>query len=91
MTSYASLDRQRKQVRSLFLELRALGLNVRIHEDADDPSGCRLEVLGVRSLSPSHANRLERRVEEAKLGLLKVAWSRWDADLEAVRKEGSAA
>jgi hypothetical protein len=91
LTTYAELNRQRKQARALFLEIRALGLNLRIHEDAEDPTGYRLEVLGVRSLSPAHADRLERRVEAAKPGLIKVACSRWDADLEAIRKEISTA
>ncbi len=62
-----------------------------IHEDAGDPTGYRLEVLGVRSLSLAHADRLQRRVEAAKLGLIKVAWSRWDENLEAIRKEASPA
>lgn len=90
MTSYAEMDRTRKLARPLYLELRALGLDVIAHEDPDAPSGYRMELLGARSLSPAHADRIRRRVEESTPGLLKVLWARWDPDLRAVRQEGAA-
>lgn len=90
MTSYAEMDRTRKLARPLYLELRALGLDVIAHEDSDAPSGYRIELVGARSLSPVHADRIRQRVEEATPGLLRVLWARGDEDLAAVRREGAA-
>ena len=90
MSTYAEMDRLRKLARPLYLELRALGLDVSAHEDAESPSGYRLEITGGKSLSPAHADRLRRRVEEVTPGLLKVLWARWDESLEAIRGEGAA-
>jgi hypothetical protein len=88
MTSYAELHRQRKLARPLYLELRALGLDVRVHKDPDAPSGYSLELVGSRSLSSGHADRLARRIEEAMPGVLKVLSSAWEEDLVAIRREG---
>lgn len=89
MTSYAELDRIRKQARHLYLELRALGLELQLEERQEDPTGYVVKVGGLKSLSEAHADRVRRRVEEHKPGLVKLL-SSWDADLEAVRKEGLA-
>lgn len=91
MSTYAEMDRLRKMARPLYLELRALCLEILAHEDPDTLSGYRLELVGLRSLSPCQADRLTRRVEEAIPGLVKVLWSRWDEDLEAIRKEAETA
>ncbi len=46
---------------------------------------------GLRSLSPSHADRVRRRAEENKVGLVRVlAFGKWSGDLGAVRGEGAA-
>lgn len=90
MRTYAEMDRLRKLARPLYLELRALDLEILSHEDPDTHSGYRLELVGLRSLPPSHADRLVMRVEEATRGLLKVMWVRWDEALEAIRGEGRA-
>jgi hypothetical protein len=83
------MNLQRRKARALYLELRSLGLRFDAHEDLERPSGYHVEVLGLESLSPAHADRVAKRVEEHTPGLLKVLWSRWDEDLEAVRKEGA--
>jgi hypothetical protein len=90
MTSYAEMARERKRARVLYLELRALGLDLRAEEDPEDPTGYRLVVEGTRSLSPTHADRIEARVRDAKPGMLRVLRVRWDEDLEAIRREGVA-
>ncbi len=90
MTSYAEMNLQRRKARALFLELRSLGLRLVAHENLERPLGYHVEVLGLESLSPARADRVQRRVEEHTPGLLKVLCARWDADLEAVLKEGAA-
>jgi hypothetical protein len=92
MTSYAELNRQRKLARPLYLELRALGLDLRAREDQGEPTGYRVEVRGLASLSPAHADRVRRGVEELKPGLTRLLMmGRWDPDYSAVREEGEAA
>jgi len=91
VSTYAEMDRLRKLARPLYLELRALGLELRAEEDPEDPTGYALLVGGLRSLSPSHADRVRRRVEENKGGLVRVlAFGKWGGDLGAVRGEGAA-
>jgi hypothetical protein len=87
MTTYAETDRLHKLARPLYLELRALGLDLQAEEDSGTRSGYRIDLVGARSLSPGHVDGLRRRVEEATPGLLRVLWARWDEDLTAIRKE----
>lgn len=89
MSSYAEIARQRKRARTLYLELRALGLELRVEEDPEHPAYCRVVVGGLRSLSETHADRVEQRVLENEAGLAQILLSEWDPDLEAVRWEGS--
>jgi hypothetical protein len=88
VSTYAEMDRLRKKERPLYLEVRAIDLEVRADEDAEDPTGYVVVIGGLRSIAPTHADRLRRRIEEAKPGLLKVLWATWDEDLEAIRGEG---
>ena len=88
MSSYAEMARRRKQARVLYLELRALGLEVRVEDDAGTPADYKVVVGGLRSLSPAHADRLMRLVRDNEIGLAKVLLERWDPDLHAVRTEG---
>ena len=91
MSTYAEMDRLRKLARPLYLELRALGIELRAEEDPGDPTGYALLVGGLRSLSLAHADRVRRRVEENKVGLVRVvALGKWDGDLGVVRGEGAA-
>jgi hypothetical protein len=89
MPSYAEMARERKKARSLYLELRALGLELHAKEDSRDATGYRVRVAGLHSLSITHAERIRRRVEESKPGLLRLLYSRWDPDLVAVQREGT--
>jgi hypothetical protein len=88
MTSYAEMARKRKRARLLYLELRALNLEPCAKEDPHDSTGYRVRVAGLHSLSEAHAERIRRRVEESKPGLLRLLFSRWDPDLVAVQREG---
>jgi hypothetical protein len=89
MTSYAEMAQERKKARSLYLELRALDLELHLKEDLRDATSYRVRVTGLHSLSETHAERIRRRVEESKLGLLRLLFSRWDPDLVAVQGEGT--
>jgi hypothetical protein len=93
VSTYAEMDRQRKLARPFYLELRALGLNLRAYEDhQEEPSGYRIEVRDLASLSPAHADRVRQRVEELKPGLVRLLMmGKWDTDLCAVREEATAA
>lgn len=64
LTSYAELNCQRKLARPLYLELRSLELDFRAHEHSEETTAYSIEVWGLRSLSPAHAERVRRRVEE---------------------------
>jgi hypothetical protein len=89
MTGYAEMARKHKRARPLYLELRALGLEPRAKEDPRDATGYRVRVAGLHSLSEAHAERIKRRVEKSKPGLLRLLFSRWDPDLVAVEREGT--
>ncbi len=85
------MDRHRKKrARPLYLELRAPGLGLSAEEEPADPTGYRVSVAGLRSLSTAQADRTRRRVQEGKPGLLRVLPSRRDPDPEAIRREGVA-
>ncbi len=88
MTSYAEMARERKKASSLYLELRALGLELYAKEDGLDATGYGVRVAGLHSLPETHAERIRRRVEASKLGLLRLLFGRWDPDVLAIRREG---
>jgi hypothetical protein len=90
MPSYAEIARERKKARSLYLEIRALGLELYAEEDPHDATGYRVRVAGLHSLQETHAERIRRRVEESKLGLLRILFGRWDPGLLAIQREGAA-
>ncbi len=48
--------------RRLFLHIYALGLELQVEEDQTSPAGHTVKLLGTKSLSPRHAERLARRV-----------------------------
>jgi len=88
MSTYAEMDRLRKLAQPLYLELRALGLDLQAEENPEAPTGYRVDLTGVKSLSPDHTDRTRRCVKKATPGLLRILWARWDEDLEAIRREG---
>ena len=89
MTSYAEMARERKKARSLYLELRALELELHVRDDPRDATGYRVRVAGLHSLPETHAEQIKRRVEESKPGLLKILLGQWDPDLLAIQREGA--
>lgn len=91
MSTYAGMARERKRARPLYLELRALGLEVWTEECPDEPLSYRVVVGGLRSLSVAHADRVRRCVRGNEAGLANILLVRCDPDLEAIREEGSLA
>jgi hypothetical protein len=75
--------------RSLYLELRAVGLKVWVE---DGPEGTPLDygigMSGLRDLSEAHACHLRQRVLDNEDGLVNVLLDLRDPDLDAIRKEG---
>jgi hypothetical protein len=75
--------------RALYLELRALGLGLRVEDALDGgPLDYGIAVDGLRALPGSLAQSLRRRVRENEDGLVRVLLDRRDPDLDAVRREG---
>lgn len=84
--SYALEDaRRRKRARPLYLELHAMGLELVASVDAGG-EWC-LEVEGLNSLSPAHADRVRARGQEHERGLLWALMASGDDSLEAIRGE----
>ena len=79
--------RRRKQARPLYLELHAMGLELVASVAADGE--WILEVKGLRSLSPAHADRVRARVQEYERGLLWILYGNWSEDLEAIQGEAA--
>lgn len=72
MSSYAEKIQRRKQANALLFELWTLGLDVRAERCADGAVGRRVVVEGLKSLNPTHADRLMRLVQDNEAGLLEV-------------------
>ena len=86
MTSYAEMARERKRARPLYLELRALGLEPCAKEDSCDVTGYRVRVAGLHSLPDTQAERIRRRVEASKPGLLRIRMTGPPGRREAVHR-----
>ncbi len=75
--------------RPLYLELRALRLEVRVEDDPDgDTLDFRVALDGLHRLSETHAQSVRRRVMECEEGLVELILDRRDPDLNAIRREG---
>ena len=90
MPSYAEMAPEGKKARSLYLELRALQLELYAKEDLRDATGYRVGVAGLHSLPKTHADRrTRRRVQESKPGLLRILFVRCAPDVVAIQREGT--
>lgn len=75
--------------RPLYLELRALGLEVRVEDNPDGGTlDFRISLGGLHCLSRTHAKSVRRRVLESEEGLVQLILDRRDPDLNAIRREG---
>ena len=75
--------------RALYLELRAMGLGLRVEDTLDGgPLDYGIAVDGLCSLPAYLAGSVLRRVRENEDDLVRVLLDRRDPDLDAVRREG---
>ncbi len=75
--------------RALYLELRALRLEVRAEDDPDgDILDFRIVIGGLHTLPESHARRIKQRVRDNEEGLVHLVLDGSDQDLDAIRREG---
>jgi hypothetical protein len=75
--------------RPLYLELRALGLEVRVEDDPDGgPLDYRVTVGGLHCFSEARAKSVRQRVLESEEGLVHLILDLRDPDLNAIRSEG---
>jgi hypothetical protein len=75
--------------RALYLELRALRLEVRVEDDPDgDTLDFRVALGGLHRLSETHAQSVRQRVMESEEGLVQLVLEQRDPDLNAIRREG---
>ena len=80
---------QYEGARTLFLELMALELDLNAFEDATAEGGYSLEVRGLKSLSPTHADRIRQRISDHRLGLMRILLThRFFSDARALVEEG---
>lgn len=90
--NYADISWRRKKALPLFLELCALGLELGAEEVPNDSTGYAIEVKGLKSLSPAHADRVRRSIADNMPGLVRILMlGKWDEDLRAIREEASTA
>ena len=83
------MNRGSDPARPLYLELRALGLGVRVEDTLDGgPLDYGIAVDGLRTLPEILVRSVLRRVRENEDGLVRVLLDRRDPDLDAVRREG---
>ncbi len=75
--------------RALYLELRALRLEVRVEDDPDgDTLDFPVALGGLHRLSETHAQSVRQRVMESEEGLVQLILDQRDPDLNAIRREG---
>ena len=66
-----------------------LALGAAKKEDSRDVTGYQVRVAGLHSLPETHAERIRRRVQGSKPGLLRVLFGRWNPDILAIQQEGA--
>jgi hypothetical protein len=75
--------------RPLYIELRALGLEVRVQDNPDTgPLDYGIVIDGLSALPDGRSRRLRRRIMDNEEALVKIVLDRRDPDLHAIRSEG---
>jgi hypothetical protein len=76
--------------RPLYIELRALGLEVRVEDNPDlGPLDYRLVIDGLSALPDSRSRHLRKRIMDNEEALVKIVLDRRDPELHAIRSEAS--
>jgi hypothetical protein len=75
--------------RPLYIELRALGLEVRVQDNPDvGPLDYGIVIDGLSTLPDGRSRRLRKRIMDNEVALVKIVLDRRDPDLHAIRSEG---
>jgi hypothetical protein len=75
--------------RPLYIELRALGLEVRVQDNPDiGPLDYGIVIDGLSTLPDGRSSRLRRRIMDNEESLVKIVLDWRDPDLHAIRSEG---
>ena len=75
--------------RPLYIELRALGLEVRVEDNPDlGPLDYRLVIDGLSALPDGRSRHLRKRIMDNEEALVKIVLDRRDPELHAIRSEG---
>lgn len=86
------MNRGSNTARSLYLELRARRLEVRVHDDPRGTGGVLdygIVVDRLYLLSVAQASSVTRRVLENENNLVRLLANEQDPDLRAIRREGN--
>jgi hypothetical protein len=76
--------------RPLYIELRALGLEVRVQDNPDiGPLDYGLVIDGLSAVPDGRTRRLRKRIMDNEEALVKIVLDRRDPDLHAIRSEAS--
>ena len=75
--------------RPLYIELRALGLEVRVQDNPDTgPLDYGIVIDGLSALPDGRSRRLRKRIMDNEEALVRIVLDRRDPDLYAIRSEG---
>jgi hypothetical protein len=75
--------------RPLYIELRALGIEVRVQDNPDiGPLDYGIVIDGLSTLPDGRSSRLRRRIMDNEEALVKIVLDWRDPDLHAIRSEG---
>ena len=75
--------------RPLYIELRALGLEVRVQDNPDTgPLDYGIVIDGLGALPDGTSRRLSKRIMDNEEALVRIVLDRRDPDLHAIRSEG---
>jgi hypothetical protein len=75
--------------RPLYIELRALGPEVRVQDNPDiGPLDYGIVIDGLSTLPDGRSSRLRRRIMDNEEALVKIVLDWRDPDLHAIRSEG---
>jgi hypothetical protein len=83
------MNRVANPARSLYVELRACGLEVRLGEDVwgEGVLDYGVVVMGLRSLSAAQMGSLARRIRDNENDLVRLLANAQNPDLRAIREE----
>jgi hypothetical protein len=75
--------------RPLYIELRALGLEVRVQDNPDvGPLDYGIVIDGLSTLPEGTSRRLRKHIMDNEEALVRIVLDRRDPDLYAIRSEG---